>query len=139
MFHWYKKLFKYYLWLKESPRCKRVLASLAVSRIKLNASGMCNGRKVEISFVKDDDLFKVVPIKVERHEGEWGNFRGKTTLMFEPGVLNIHDGREYLLKKVEWNEFRLYTRDERTFMRTFIDRLDYRWASLRGSTSSWSM
>ena len=124
--HWYKKPFKYYLELKESPRCKRVLASLAVSRIKLKGTGSCNGKNVELGFVKDEELSNVVSIKVEGHDGEWGNFRGRASLMTEPGVLKVHDGREYLLKQVEWNEFRLYTRDERTVMRTFIDRIDYK-------------
>jgi len=44
--------------------------------------------------------------------------------MFEPAVLKVHDGREYLLKKIEWNEFRLYTGEGRTVMTMFMDRVD---------------
>ena len=35
-----------------------------------------------------------------------------------------HDGREYLLKLIEWNEFRLYTTEGRTVMTMFMDRVD---------------
>jgi len=44
--------------------------------------------------------------------------------MYEPAVLKVHDGREYLLKLIEWNEFRLYTKEERTVMTMFMDRVD---------------
>jgi len=121
--HWYKKPFKGHFELKEGARSQRVFASLDISRIKLKGAGTVDGKRVELSFV-DDDLHYIVPVKVEGHEGEWGTFRSRSSLMFEPAVLKVHDGREYLLKKIEWNEFRLYTGEGRTVMTMFMDRVD---------------
>lgn len=121
--HWYKKPFKGHYELKEGPRSQRVFASLDISRIKLRGIGTVDSKRVELSFV-DDGLHYIVPVRVEGHEGEWGTFRGRSSLMYEPAVLKVHDGREYLLKLIEWNEFRLYTEEGRTVMTMFMDRVD---------------
>ena len=78
--HWYKKPFKGHYELKEGPKSQRVFASLDISRIKLRGIGTVDGKRVELSFV-DDGLHYIVPVRVEGHEGEWGTFRGRSSLM----------------------------------------------------------
>lgn len=121
--HWYMKPFKGHFELKVGPYSQQIFASLDISRIKLKGTGTVDGKRVELSFV-DDDLHYIVPIRVEGHEGEWGTFRSRSSLMFEPAVFKVHDGREYFLEKVEWNVFRLYTGEGRTVMTMFMDRVD---------------